>query len=258
MTRKRFFAIVALGAARAREGVLVKASLVLALVMIVGAATISGLVARHASDADALGRLPVGAAAALAWAAGVLVAFSASSQALVRDRRDGVVELLASRGASPIAYVLGRCLGLALVLFVVAGSGAIAAALGEAIGAPRGALAILSGLVAGLGFALMFSLAVAPLALAALGARSRSGGYLALLLVLVLPELFVDYMDKLLPEGWGELAAIPAALSAFAGGLSPGSVDPARALRAFVVLALVAGVSVAVVRAQLSRAEELA
>ncbi len=256
--RQRFLSIVALSVARAREGILVKASLVLALAMTTGALVVAALIAHKTADPTTLGQVPLAAAVALAWAAGVLVAFSASSGALVRDQKQGTSQLIASRGATPLTYVTGRALGLGLLLFVVSGSGAIAAALGEAITAPRGALVIARGLVAGLGFALMFALAVAPLSLAALGARSRAGGYFVLLLVLVLPELFVGSMDRLLPEGWGNLASVPSALSAFAGGLSPGSGDPARAIRAFVVIVIVAVVSTAIVRAQLSRAEELA
>ena len=255
--RKRWIAAVALGAARAREGILVKVSLFLALFMIVGALPLAALSARHA-DPETLGRIPVAAAAAIAWAAGVLVAFSASARALVRDRTDGVVDLLASRGMSPLDYVLGRSLGLSLVLFVVSGSGALAAAIGEAIAAPRGALGVVQGLGAGLVFASMFALAVAPLSLAALGARSRSGGYFALLLILGLPELFVKYTDALLPEGWGDLIAVPSALAALASGLSPGTLDPWQVARAFVVLSVVAVVSLVVTRAQMARAKELA
>ena len=255
--RRRWIAVVVLSTSRAREGILVKASLVFGLFMIVAALPLAALAARSA-DVETLGRLPVAAAAVIAWAAGVLVAFSASTRALVRDRADGIVELLAARGIKPNAYVVGRSLGLSVVLFALSGGGAVSAAIGEALTAGHGALRIAGGLVAGLVFALMFALSVAPLSLAALGARSRSGGYFALLLILGLPELLVKYTNALLPEGWGGLLAVPSALAALASALSPGAIDLWKVSRAFVVLAVVAAISLLVTRAQLARAKELA
>jgi hypothetical protein len=256
--RSRFLALVALCAARAREGLLVKASLVLGGVLALAAAVVAAMTALHSHDPAAVARLPAGAAALLAWAAGVLVAFAASSRALVRDEEQGIRALAASHGATPTGYVVGRALGLAAVLFVLVGGGAVLTAFAEALAAREGLLALAQGTFAALAFALMFSLSVAPLSLAALGARSRAGGYLALVVVLVVPELLEGYAGRILPGSWGELIAVPSALTAVASGLCPGTGDAAQVVRAVVVLAGVAVLSMLVARAQLGRAKELA
>jgi hypothetical protein len=97
-------------------------------------------------------------------------------------------------------------------------------------------------------FALAFSAVVAPLAFAALGARSRIGGYLFLVAVVMVPEAIVLALGSALPASLAELLSIPSALSALRSALAPGSVELARALRALVALAVVVGLAVAVVR----------
>lgn len=256
--RGRFFAITLLGAARAREGVLGKLAIGLGVMIAAWAVGKGAIAGHHARDLDLLARLPVVGAGATAWGAGVLVAFAASSRALVRDEQQGIASLVASKGSSQAAYVVGRALGLALVLFALTAFSGLATSLAIAVSARHGMVALLQGTLASLVFSAAFALSVAPLSLAALGARSRAGGYFALVLVLVLPELFEGTLARLLPEGWGELIAVPSALAALASGLSPGTVDAPRVLRALVVLTFVVAGSLAVVRSQLSRARELA
>ena len=49
--------------------------------------------------------------------------------------------------------------------------------------------------------------------MATVGARSRIGGYVALLAVLVAPEAAISWTSTILPAGWEELTSIPAACS---------------------------------------------
>jgi hypothetical protein len=87
-------------------------------------------------------------------------------------------------------------------------------------------------------FSIAFSLVLAPLAFAALGARSRAGGYFFMLLVVVVPEMLAGMLGNVLPESITEVVAIPSALAALRSALAPGSADAWRALRALVSLAL--------------------
>jgi hypothetical protein len=184
--------------------------------------------------------VPLVTSSALAWGAGFLLAFSSAAHALRRDRTEGVQHLLVARTTSLRAYIIARIGGLAAVIAVVVAGGtlltglvAVAASV-KAGGLPRTLQATGASVV----FAIAFAAVVAPLAFAALGARSRVGGYFFLLFVIVLPELFAGLLDGLLPDSLLEVLAIPSALSALRSALSPGSFDVLRTMRALVAIAL--------------------
>ncbi len=204
----------------------------------------------------ALAQLPSVTASALAWGAGVMLAFAASTRALRRDRDDGVRALVRARGGSTPAYVGGRVVGLAvLVAVVVAGGTLVAGVASTALANPGSVARVAKGAGASLAYAVAFSVTIAPVALAALGARSRIGGYFALVSVLVLPELFGRWTAQMLPRGWQELTSIPATLGALRTALTPGTFDVATLLRASVVLAAIAAIATAIVRTQVARVD---
>jgi hypothetical protein len=81
--------------------------------------------------------------------------------------------------------------------------------------------------------------------MATLGPRSRPGGYLAFLAVLVLPELLAPWTGVLLPAGWHELTSIPAALAAVRSGIAAPIASGARLARALTGLSAVVALALA-------------
>jgi hypothetical protein len=207
-----------------------------------------------------LDRVPSVAASALAWGAGVLLAFAASVHALRRDREEGLTSLLRMRGAPLRTYVWSRVGGLTLLLLVVVAGGTIVCGLAATLVATRSGVALraLQGTFASLVYAIAFAFTVGPLAMAALGARSRAGGYMWLVAVLIVPEMLAPLTQTLVPSGWAELVSIPGALAALRGALMPSGVRLWMAVKALFVLTIVAGVCVAIVvrAADRARAEE--
>ena len=229
------------------------------IALVVMAATTLGAFAAAVALAQrgAGGSLPDLAAAAsttLAWGAGVLVAVPASMQAFRADRSSGVRALLRARGASTSAYARGRVLGLALVLLAVVGGGTLVSGLAAMLLATRLGVAThaLQGLIASLAYAAAFAVVVAPMSLAALGTRSRGGGYLRFLALLVVPELLEPWTSGLVPAGWGDLLSVPSALTALRASLLPPGIDAARLARAVFVLAAFAALAYALVRAEIA------
>jgi hypothetical protein len=196
-------------------------------------------------------------ASATAWGAGVLLAFAAATRALLRDRDEGIRALTSTRGASPAGYLWGRVTGLGVALFAVVGGAAILAGVAALLAARRGALAgnVAQATIASLLYAAAFAAVMAPLTVAVLGARSRAGGYFGLLVFLFLPEMVLSLSQELVPGPWGELASVPSALEALRGALMPHAFDPERFLRAALVLAAVAAVSLLYVNRQLARVD---
>jgi hypothetical protein len=86
--------------------------------------------------------------------------------------------------------------------------------------------------------------------MATLGARTKAGGYLGLLAVVVLPELLAPWTAQLLPRGWHELTSIPAALEALATGFSRAD-DAVHFARALTGLAALVAASLVVVAARM-------
>jgi hypothetical protein len=94
--------------------------------------------------------------------------------------------------------------------------------------------------------------------MATLGARTRTGGYLALLGVLVVPELLAPWTSAFLPPGWRELTSIPAALDALGSGIASPARDWLAMARATAALAAVVTASLVVVAARLPRTRAVA
>lgn len=241
--------LLSLGAALARRGVLAAISIAVGVFTALVACVVAIALARRGPEAP-VHAVPIVASSALAWGAGFLLAFGSSAHALRRDLTEGVQHLLVSRTTSLTGYVLARVGGLAAVLAAIVAGGtlvtglvAVAAATRTA-GVPRTLQATLAALV----FALAFSLVLAPLAFAALGARSRVGGYFFMLGVVVLPELVAGMLGGILPASVTEVIAIPSALDALRSSLAPGGLDLLRALRALVALVLWTMLAAALVR----------
>ena len=196
--------------------------------------------------------LPTMASTAIAWGAGSTLAFGAALHALRNDREQGVIALARTRGIGAAAYVRARVGGLVALLSIAVGGATLVAVLAAtAIArAPLPAARAGAGAVA---YSLAFAATLGPVAMAALGARTRVGGYLVLLALVALPEIAAPWTSSLLPEGWSELTSIPAALDAIRSGVaSPGSAGPS-AVRALAALTLVAGGCVLAVIARMPR-----
>ena len=235
--------------ARAVEGFMPKAAIAIAIVTTLGSLLVALPVGGHGEAAERVAPL---AAGLLAWGAGVLLCFAASMRAFDRDRDDGWIAFLARHGARPSSYLGFRIAGLALVTLVTVAPGTLVAGLGVLLASHDGHVAsnAFAGIAAGLAYAIAFSVVVAPISLAALGARGRASGYLMLLAVLVLPAAVSEWTGQLFPDDWSELVSIPGALDALRDAFLDGF-DGARALRAVLVLAAVFVTSSLWARAQL-------
>jgi hypothetical protein len=245
--------LLALGRALARTGAMAKIAFGVGALTVLGTVAVAFTVARS-HDAAALEQIPAAASTMLAWGAGVLLAFGASSQALRRDRAEGIRDLYRARGGSDVAYLWARVGGLAIELawLMAAGtivSGAVAALLGQS-GAASGRT--LASTAAAVVFSLVFAAVLAPVAMATLGTRRRLGGYLALVAVLGVPELLAGWTARILPAGWEELGSIPGAALAVRTALEPSRMDPGLALRAAAVLALVIAIALLALRLELA------
>ncbi len=240
--------MAALGLDLARRGPLATISLVVGVLTVLGALiATAGLVRRGGSSFEEVPSLTAGA---LAWGAGVLLAFAVSVQALKRDREAGITALLRARGAPLGGYLWTRVGGLTGLLVIVVAGGTLLVGVVATLLATRAGIAMrtLQGTLAAVVYAFAFALTLGPLAMAALGPRSRAGGYGWLLVVLVLPEVLAPMTRALLPYGYGDLTSIPGALTSLRTALMPPGVDGWRAMRALFMLALVVALSLAAVR----------
>jgi len=248
-TRAESQRLLRVAMARATEGVMPKASIAVAILTTLGALVFAIAAGRHGSSSDRVAPLT---ASLLAWGAGVLLCFAASMRAFDRDREDGWDALVARHGATRSSYLFARAIGLAIVTLEIVVPGTLLVGLAATLASrdAHAAREALSGTFAGCVYAIAFSLVVAPIALAALGARGRASGYLYLLSVLVMPALIAPWTGQLVPDEWSELVSIPGALDALREALL-GSIDGARALRAIVVLVAVTVLATLWARAQL-------
>jgi hypothetical protein len=223
--------------ARAVEGVMPKVSIVVAILTTLGALVFA--LGAHGAHGEAASRVAPFAAGLLAWGGGVLLCFASSIRAFDRDRDDGWDLLLARHGVRISSYLVARISGLAVVTGLLVAPGTFVVALGELLAArdAPSAHAALAGMFAGVVYAVAFSAVVAPIALAALGARNRASGYLFLLGVLVVPALVSEWTGQFFPDDWSELVSVPGALDALRDAAL--GAEGARALRAIVVLASV-------------------
>lgn len=239
---------LALGMWLAARGGLARTALGLA-----GAGAVVAAILANGHAGPFASHLPTLASMAIAWSAGVSLAFGGALLALKSDVEQGVVALARMRGVDLASYVRGRVWGLtALIAFAVGGAtlpvGLVTAlASADRLAGAREALAAFA-------YALAFSVTLGPLAMAALGTGARGVGYVSLAVVIGVPELLASWTAPLLPPGWHELTSIPSALAAVAVGIRGGA-SLWHVVRALTGLAAVVAASLAVVWARLARAE---
>jgi hypothetical protein len=229
-----------LGVTLARRGILPIASIVIGALTAVGAAVLGVTFAARGPQSPAHD-VPLVASSALAWGGGFLLAFAVAAHALLRDRKEGIRALFLARTTSLRGYLFGRIGGLALVVAALVGGGTLLCGLATMAAASSFSVVprILHATLAGIAYAFAFAFVVAPVAFAALGARSRVGGYLFLIGIVTVPELIVTALGNALPASIADVLSIPSALAAFRMSLAPGSVDLLRTARALVALGLV-------------------
>ncbi|HLK41278.1 MAG TPA: hypothetical protein VKU41_31220 [Polyangiaceae bacterium] len=184
---------------------------------VAGILAVASIAAALALRGDPLvNQVPSLACQALAWGAGITVAFGAARRAASRDRDEGFFALARCRGVTPYAYVEARVVGLAALVAVAVGGGTALAGAAAALSSPSAGVFRATG--GALAYALVFSATISPVAFASLAAGSTVTGYLALASLLVLPELASPWTSALLPAGWHELTSVPAALDAIRTG----------------------------------------
>jgi hypothetical protein len=88
--------------------------------------------------------------------------------------------------------------------------------------------------------------------MATLAARSRAAGYLALLTVLVGPELLAPSLERFISPRWLDVCSIPGALFAVRTSLAPVGVDPLMLGRGLAALLAAIILALLVVRADLA------
>jgi hypothetical protein len=239
---------LALGVWLITRGALVRASLALTALGALG--SIAAVIATRGTST--VQEVPVLASMAFTWGAGTTLAFGGALHALRSDRERGITALARARGVGTGLYARGRVGGLVAMLALAAGGGTLVAGLAATAAAGGAKYAVARASVAALVYALAFAATIGPLAMAALGGRSRSGGYLTLLTALVLPELVAPWTGALLPRGWRELTSIPAALEALRAGVQAAGPAVLHAARAAVALAVVVVTCLLLVHARLS------
>jgi hypothetical protein len=241
--------LLVLGMSLARRGVLPVASIAICISTTFALSLVTGVLSSRGPQSPAH-EVPLIASGALAWGGGFLLAFAAAAHALRRDRAEGIRALFMTRTTSLRGYLTARVGGLALLIALCVAGGTLVCGLVGAAGASRAAALprMLQATGAGIVFSIAFSAVVAPIAFAALGARSRIGGYLFLIAVVTLPEVVVAMMGSALPEAVADVLSIPSALSALRSALAPGTVDLWRAMRAVVALSFVIAFAMLLVR----------
>lgn len=249
-------ATMALAVHLARRPLVVRLGTAFAALVTLSAVAVAAHLGRTGDNA-ALPAVVLVASSALAYGSGILVAFGGATQALRRDRDEGIRALLHARGVSTGEYLVARALGLAVVVGAGTVGGTLATAIAATVAAGRlaAAGATLRASVVALASAAITSLLLALVALAALGARSRAGGYVVLVGLFVVPELLSPWTSHLVPAAWARLVSLPGALAAFREGLSPATFEPGLSLRAAATLLVcVLGLG-GLVRAELVRLE---
>ena len=233
----------------ARRGALPVVSIAICAATTLALSIVVGLLAGRGPK-SAAHEVPLLASSALAWGGGFLLSFAAAAHALRRDRTEGVRELFVARTTSLRGYLFARVGGLAALIALCVGGGTLVCGLVGVAGAARaaGVASMLQATMAGLVFSLAFSAVVAPVAFAALGARSRLGGYLFLIAVVTVPEAIVSMMGASLPASVADVLSIPSALGALRTAIAPGTVDLWRAMRAVIALSLVVAFAMFLVR----------
>ncbi len=239
---------MALGIWLTTRGALVRASLALTVLGALG--SIAAAVATRGTST--LEELPGLASMALTWGAGTTLAFGGAFRALRHDRERGVVALAHARGVGVLSYSSARVGGLVAILALAMGGATLVAGLAATAMAGGQVHVVARSSAAALVYALAFAVTLGPLAMATLGGRSRAGGYLGLLAVLVLPELLAPWTGALLPSGWRELTSIPAALEAVRAAVQSSGSAALHGARAVVALMAVVAASLLLVHARVA------
>lgn len=236
------------GVSMARRGALSIISIVICALTAVGFGILAIVLAVR-SENPPVYDVPLVASSALAWGGGFLHAFGNAAHALRKDREGGIRELVMTRTASLEGYLFARVGGLATMLAITVGGGTLFAAFVSVL-ASAGSHTVgrtIHTTIASLVFAVAFAFVIAPLAYAAVGARSRVGGYLFLIGVVVVPEIVASGLAQVLPHALTEVLSIPSALGALRAALTD-SFDVLRAARALVSLSAFAGLAMLLVR----------
>lgn len=201
--------------------------------------------------------IPIVASSALAWGGGFLLAFAAAAHALRRDRTEGVRDLVLARTRSLRGYLVARVGGLAVLLALLVAGGTLICGVVAVIAAAKVASVprTLQATGAAMVFSIAFAAVVSPVAFAALGARSRMGGYIFLLALVTIPELVVGSLGSSIPDGLADVLSIPSALAALRSALAPGTAEIGRSLRALVAILFFIAFAVAIVRRDAARIE---
>jgi hypothetical protein len=244
---------LALGVWLAKRGPLAMIGFVFAAACAAISACAPTLLPRDGSHDIAL--VPTLTSECVAWSSGVMVSLGASFRAFHGDQEQGILSLVRVRSAGLGQYLRGRVGGLILVLEATLGGAVLVAAIASL--AAGGVTAALVRACAGaLAYAIAFAAIIGPVTMACIAARTRAGGYITWLTVLILPELISPWTSTLLPGDWRELTSIPAALGTIRTCLASPVGGGARAARAVAGLAAVFAVSVVVIATRTARAAE--
>lgn len=248
--------LLALGATLARRGILPVLAMAISALTAVVLVVFAVVLARRGPEAP-VHDVPLLASSALAWGGGFLHAFGASAHALRRDRAEGIRALLHARAATVRGYILARVGGLAVVLALTVGGGTLLAGVASALlaGGLSAVPRTLQATLAGVAFSLAFASVIAPVAIAAVGARSRVGGYLFLSFVVAVPELVASGLSTVLPESVTEVLSIPSALAVLRASLAPGHLELLRTGRALLALGVFALLALAMVQREIAALE---
>lgn len=256
MATRRSSALLSLGISLARRGILASVSIGICALTVAVMALVAVVFATRPNAP--IHDLPILASSALAWGGGFLLAFAAAAHAFRRDRTEGVRALVVARTRSLRGYLVARVGGLAALVALVVAGGTLICGLVAVIAAAKVASVprTLQATAAAVVFAIAFAAVVAPVAFAALGARSRIGGYVFLLAIVTLPELVVSGMGSSIPASVADVLSIPSALAALRSGIAPGTAEIGRSLRALVALLFFIALAIAFVRRDAIRVEQ--
>jgi hypothetical protein len=221
----------------------------IALTILATLASVAAAVVVSRSEGNVAAQLPTLESSAIAWSAGAVLAFGAALRAIGRDRDQGILALVRLRGAGLAAYVRGRVGGVVVLLAIAVGGATLVGGL-AAVSVARPVAPAVRAAVAALVYALAFAGTIGPVAVAVLGARTRAGGYLSLLAVLVVPEMLAPWTASLLPRGWHELTSVPAALAAVRAGVASPVERADSLMRALAGLVAVVAIALVVVAAR--------
>jgi hypothetical protein len=158
---------LALGIWLATRSALVRASLALVLIGVLGSIA-AALATRGTSMLE---ELPGLASMALTWGAGATLAFGGAFRALRHDRERGVIALARARGVGLLPYSNARVGGLVAILVVAMGGSTLVMGLAATAVAGAQIHAVARSSVAAFVYALAFAVTLGPLGMAPRGGR---------------------------------------------------------------------------------------